>query len=367
MRPVTRVAIVGAGLAGLAAAAAAGAAGLQVDVFEAEPAPAWPPAPIDVVPSLLRDLVTLGVGDACVRRGFAYRGVAFVDPDGCPRFEIETPALAGVRWPAALGIAYGALLEALRETALARGGRLHWGDPVARCDVQQGHARLATQGGATWQGDLLLVAGARAVQGLSLPLAADSRELPQRWDHVLLPRPRTLDRTTWVVGPGRSKALLVPVSVSQAGLALLRDVGAGRTARELRTQLAAQGGWLAAATASLSDDAPVVGRPVRTGLLAGAWQDGAALRIGSSAHVLPPHFGQAAAQAVEDAVVLQDLLRSPLPRDELCARFMQRRAGRAASVHAITTQAADWDLNPGPATDLHALARRLAPVVERAA
>lgn len=367
MTTVARVAIVGAGLAGLAAAVAVAAAGLPVDVFEAQPAPPTPPAHIDVVPTLWRSLVQLGVGEACLRRGFAYSGVSFVDGEGRTRFEIETPPLAGTRWPAALGMAYGSLLQSLHEAAVAQGARIHWAHPVTRCEVRGRAARLLAANGTHWSGDLLLVAGARAVQGLALPLAEGSRELPQRWDHVLLPRPRGLDRSTWVLGRGRSKALLVPVGLSQAGLAVLRDIDAPRSAADLRAHLSQQGGWLADIGATLPDDTLLVTRSVRSGLLTGPWQDGAALRIGSSAHVLPPHFGQSAAQAVEDAVVLQELLRAALPRDELFARFMQRRAMRAAQVHGITTQAADWDLHPEPSTDLHALAHQLAPVIEHAA
>lgn len=367
MAAIARIGIVGAGLAGLAAAVAATAAGLQVDVFEAEPGLAAPPAHIDVVPTLMRGLVALGVGEACVRRGFAYRGVAVVDAEGRLRFEIETPALAGPRWPAALGMAYGPLLQVLHDAAVAQGARMHWGVPVVRCDPAQDPVALHTSGGRSWHGDLVLVAGARAVEGLPLPLADGYRALPQCWDHVLLSRPRALDRSTWVVGPGRNKALLVPFGVSQAGLAVLRETGAGRAAADLRAHVAAQGGWLASAVSTLRDDAVVVGRQVRSALLTGPWQVGAALRIGNSAHLLPPHFGQAAAQAVEDAVVLQDLLRTPMRRDDLLARFMQRRAERAERVHGITTQAAAWDLHPEPSTDLQALARRLAPIVERAA
>ncbi|MBL8303508.1 MAG: NAD(P)-binding protein, partial [Ideonella sp.] len=63
---MTRVGIVGAGLGGLAAALAAVRAGAQVDVFEALAEPPALPVPIDVVPNLLRDLATLGLGEACV-------------------------------------------------------------------------------------------------------------------------------------------------------------------------------------------------------------------------------------------------------------------------------------------------------------
>jgi len=106
---------------------------------------------------------------------------------------------------------------------------------------------------------------------------------------------------------------------------------------------------------------------VQTGLLAGPWHRGAVLRIGASAHLLPPHFGQAAAQSVEDATLLGRLLASASDRPQLLAQFNARRAPRAARVHAITTQAAHWDLHPEPATDFPALARQLVPIVEHAA
>jgi 2-polyprenyl-6-methoxyphenol hydroxylase-like FAD-dependent oxidoreductase len=83
--------------------------------------------------------------------------------------------------------------------------------------------------------------------------------------------------------------------------------------------------------------------------------------------VLPPHFGQAAAQCIEDAVVLGALLRERLDRDALLERFMSRRGERARQVHALVTQAARWDLQPEASTDLPALAERLAPLIARPA
>lgn len=362
-----RVAIVGAGLAGLSAAVAATAAGAQVDVFESDARLAAPPVHLDVVPGLMRDLVTLGVGERCVRLGFPYRGMAVVDPAGRPRFEIPTPPLAGARWPAALGIGYATLLQVLHDQAAAQGARWHWGTPVAGVETLAGGCRVVTRDGAAWHGDLALLAGARQVDGIALPLATPPQRLPQHWDHVLLPRPRGLDRSTWVVGPGRHKALLVPIDATRAGIAVLRDPQADRSAAALRAQLAAQGPLLAAAAVHLAADAVVVARPVHSGLLSGPWHQGAVLRIGSSAHLLPPHFGQAAAQTAEDATVLRDLLAAGLPREALLQQFMQRRGTRAQQVHAVAAQAAQWDLHPEPATDLPALAHRLAPIVAQAA
>jgi 2-polyprenyl-6-methoxyphenol hydroxylase-like FAD-dependent oxidoreductase len=329
-------------------------------------------AHIDVVPNLLRDLVALGLGEACVHRGFPYRGVSFVDADGRQQFEMATPGLAGERMPAALGMAYADLLRIVHDAAVQYGAVTHWRTTAREIDSTGARSRVALSDGTELTADLVLLAGASKVQGAQLPLVDHAERLPQRWDYMLLPRPRGLDRTTWVVGARSAKALLVPIGVRSAGLAVLRDerlpsTPAHSRPAQLRDTLAGEGSMLRGIASLVRDDLPIIGRPVRAGLLKGPWNDGAALRIGHSAHLLPPHFGQAAAQCVEDARVLGELLRDTRDRDEVFARFMARRAERAAQVYALATQAARWDLNPEPSMDLFALARRLAPIVEQPA
>jgi 2-polyprenyl-6-methoxyphenol hydroxylase-like FAD-dependent oxidoreductase len=334
------IGIVGAGLAGLATAVAAAAAGVRVE--------------------------------ACVRRGFAYGGVSVVDADGKAHFEIATPALGGARLPAAIGMPYAELMRVLHDAALARGAAVHWRCAVREVEPHGAQPRVALADGRRLGFDLVVLAGAADVAGIELPLPAGAERLPQRWDYVLLPRPPGIDRLTWVVGPGPSKALILPVSVRQAGLALLRDervpgVPAASTPAQLRAALAAGGTLLGRVGALLRDDATVVARPVRSGLLSGDWHVGAALRVGSSAHVLPPHFGQAAAQAIEDACVLADLLDGTLERSELLDAFHRSRAARVRQVHDITTTAARWDLQPWGGADMSLLMERLARTVAQPA
>ena len=61
--------------------------------------------------------------------------------------------------------------------------------------------------------------------------------------------------------------------------------------------------------------------------------------------------------------MLGELLGQGLPRDLLLDHFVSRRGERAHCVHAVTTQAARWDLRPDAGTDLRALVERLAPLV----
>jgi 2-polyprenyl-6-methoxyphenol hydroxylase-like FAD-dependent oxidoreductase len=366
MAAIGHVGVIGAGLAGLAAAVAAAAAGLRVDVFEAEPVPANPLVHIEVVPNLLRDLVALGAGEACVRRGFPYHGFAVLDGDGRAHLEIATPRLAGARFPPCLGMVYGELLGVLRDLAVTRGVQLRFGSAVR--DASDAGA-IVTTDGARHDVDLAVIASGDTLPSIaSQParlLPADT--LPQQWCHALLPRPVSLERAAWVIGTGATKAMLVPVDAKRAGIAVLRPAGTSSTAAAMRTALAAQGSLLQSLGAQWKDGTPTVVHPVRSALLHGPWHAHGVLRIGHSAHVLPPHFGQSAAQAVEDAVVLGDLLRMQPSRDALLEDFMARRGERARQVHAIATQAARWDLRPEASTDLPALAEQLAPLVAQAA
>lgn len=362
MAAIGHVGVIGAGLAGLAAALAAAGAGIRVDVFETESAPSEQLAHIEIVPNLMRDLVTLGVGEACVRRGFPYHGLAVLDGDGRALFEIATPRLAGTRFPACLGMVYGDLLGLLRDAAVARGARLHVGSTV--CDAGDAGA-IVTADGRRHGVDLAVIATGDTLPSIaSQPahrLAADT--LPQQWCHALLPRPVALQQAAWVIGTGSTKAMLVPVDTKRAGIAVLRPAGASSTAAAMRATLSAEGSLLQGLGTQWKDGTPTLVRPVRSALLHGPWHAHGVLRIGHSAHILPPHFGQSAAQAVEDAVVLGDLLRARSSRDALLEGFMARRGERARQVHAIATQAARWDLRPEAATDLPALAEQLAPLV----
>lgn len=121
-RALARVIVIGAGVAGLACALAAGSHDLQVQVFDEAPSPPRESSGhVEVVPSMLRDLVALGIADECTRAGFAYNGIDLVDRYGRVVVELAIDRLAGLRYPAALGISRSALLSLLEGAARARG------------------------------------------------------------------------------------------------------------------------------------------------------------------------------------------------------------------------------------------------------
>jgi 2-polyprenyl-6-methoxyphenol hydroxylase-like FAD-dependent oxidoreductase len=347
----------------LASAIACAEVGARVTLLEAKPSRAPTPAHLELVPNLLREVATLGVADACVRQGFPYSGVSLIAENGTPRVEVSTDRLAGDRLPSAVGIAFDDFIAILSSRAAALGVEIETGQCVV--DIADS-GRVCVAGREPLSASLVVVAAgadtpiARALFGPLHPTAAC-----QRWWHVLIPRPQGLDRPVWLAGtPGR-RLILVPVSMSQAGIAVLRDApGDGDCSAKALIRTLNGWGEVARRLAALVDpDSATVARAGGAALMEGSWCRGAALRVGASARAMDPAFGQSAAQAIEDAVVLGELLRRGLRGAVLSESFIQRRNVRARRVHALVQRAAGWLAHPEPSTNLSALSAELDALV----
>jgi 2-polyprenyl-6-methoxyphenol hydroxylase-like FAD-dependent oxidoreductase len=365
--PVRAVFVVGAGIAGLACALACARRGARVQVFEARAALARMPGHVDIVPNLLRDLAALGLAEECVREGFAYSGVDVVDEEGKQSFQVDTPRLAGNRFPAAVGIAHDALLDILARSAAAAGVELRTGLRVDRVDVDSGRV---IAGGASLGADLVVLAcGAESALVGSLFPAARRPGATHAWWHALLPRPPQLDRLTWLAGTRGRRFVLVPTGMSQAGIAVVRtaDTPVGTDGAALVRTLAGWGALPRRIAALLDPQAPASLRFTSGRLVEAPWHRGAVLCVGSAAHGDVPAFGQSGAQAVEDAIVLGELVSAGIDRSTLLTQYMERRWERARRVHDLVEQAARWIEHPDPACDLMALGRELHAIVAQPA
>jgi 2-polyprenyl-6-methoxyphenol hydroxylase-like FAD-dependent oxidoreductase len=370
--PVRRVVVVGAGLAGLSCALAMAHRGVRVQVVE-EGGDARPwSAHVDVVPNLIRDLAVLGVGEACVRVGFPYQGVDVADQHGRLLYRVDSPRLAGRGYPAALGIALGELLQLLKQALVVRGVAISCGGGVAALHRVVDGARVEMRDGTQAEADtvLLAVGSVSPLRRALFPEAPEVASLGQRWWYVPVPRPPSLNRPLIVTGTAGRRAWLVPTRQDQASVSYAEPDDSpmnGTPAQHLREALSR----MAAPVRELArfiDDATEIGlRPVRSGVLPSPWHAGPVLAVGQCAHTFPPHFGQAAAQAVEDARVVSDLLDGTRDRDDLFKAFMLRRLDRVRRIHEITTQAARWDLQPDASTDFGALLRQLSNMVAQPA
>nr|BFE78304.1 hypothetical protein GCM10020093_009050 [Planobispora longispora] len=94
------------------------------------------------------------------------------------------------------------------------------------------------------------------------------------------------------------------------------------------------------------------------------WNRGRVVLIGDAAHACPPTLAQGAAQCLEDAAVLAELLLAADRIDQpLFDAFMDRRHERAKAVVEASVRLADWQLNPVPDADVPGLMGRIAAMV----
>jgi 2-polyprenyl-6-methoxyphenol hydroxylase-like FAD-dependent oxidoreductase len=98
--------------------------------------------------------------------------------------------------------------------------------------------------------------------------------------------------------------------------------------------------------AGMTDPSRVNYTAFETHLLEAPWNRGRVVLIGDAAHTCPPTLAQGAAQALEDAVVLAELLLgSDALTDDLWARFTERRVPRATEVVGASLQLGQWLLD----------------------
>lgn len=92
-----------------------------------------------------------------------------------------------------------------------------------------------------------------------------------------------------------------------------------------------------------------------------SWNRGRAVIIGDAAHSCPPTIAQGAAQAIEDALVLTELLTSRTMLDQqLWDEFHARRLPRARAVVEASVQLGQWQIDGNTEADPGALINRVA-------
>ena len=97
------------------------------------------------------------------------------------------------------------------------------------------------------------------------------------------------------------------------------------------------------ARAHITDPAKVDYRPMNSFLLPPPWNRGRAVVIGDAVHTTTPHLATGAGIAIEDAVVLAELIASGLPVSELFEQFMARRFDRCRLVVETAVQLGEME------------------------
>lgn len=178
-------------------------------------------------------------------------------------------------------------------------------------------------------------------------------------------RPADVDFAFLCVGLAGGKCGFIPLS-QETGYVLLVQAEpgnphhpAGQLADIFRERLAACTGVMAELRDQIIDSSLVIYRPLEALLLPAPWHKGRVLLIGDAAHTTTPHLGQGAAQAVEDGVVLGELLARDEPLPKLLDEFMQRRFERCKFIVEGSLQLGEWEMHPTPEADAPGLTKKM--------
>jgi 2-polyprenyl-6-methoxyphenol hydroxylase-like FAD-dependent oxidoreductase len=368
---IKKVLIIGGGIGGLSTAIALRRADISVDLVEIKTE--WKVYHVGIVVqgNFIRAMAALGIADQAVAAGFPYSGLKIQTLHGQTVTEIPGIPVAGPQYPTDLGLARPALHRILSEAAMGSGTNVRNG--VTFTEIRQGEksVRVAFTDGVVGEYDLVIGADGlhSKVRGTIFGGQYEPRFTGQCVWRYNVRRPAEIDYAFLCAGLEGGTCGFIPLS-QETGYVLLGQAEPGnphhppdRLAEIFRERLAACTGVMAELRDQITDSSLVIYRPLKTLLMPAPWYRGRVLLIGDAAHTTTPHLGQGAAQAVEDGVVLGELLPRDEPVVDLLDQFIQRRFERCKFIVEGSLQLGEWEMHPAPDADRPGLIRKMLDVV----
>jgi len=346
--------VVGGGAAGSAVAILLAEAGVQVDLVDVKPEPTAIGSGITLQGNALRVLRQLGVWEEVQRNGYAFETLGLRAPDPAGTLIVEMPDVktGGPDLPATLGMPRPVLARILIDRAVAAGVKIRYRTTFTQLAQDPDGVDVSFSDSSGGRYDLVIGAdGIRSWTRRSLDIQLETRAVGMGIWRAFGPRPTSVTRTdlyyggpcyiagycptgedslyAYIVEDAQDRSTLTPAEQ----LAVLRELSEGYHGPwdDIREQL--------------TDPSRVNYTWFETHLLEAPWNRGRVVLIGDAAHTCPPTLAQGAAQALEDAAVLAELLvdRDTLDQ-QLWDSFHERRVARATAVVAASNQLAEWQL-----------------------
>ncbi len=376
MPAVDHVLVVGAGLAGTAAAIHLARAGVAVELIEIKPDATALGSGITLQGNALRELRTLGVWDEVREHGYPFDVTALraPDPAGTVIAEIPDAKTGGPDLPAVMGMSRPELARILTDRAVEVGVKLRFGTTHTEMSQDAEGVDLTFSDGSAGRYDVVVAAdGIRSWTRRALGIDLETKSVGMGIWRAFGPRPASVVRTDLYYGGPSFIAGYCPTGEDSL-YAYIVEPAQDRSTLSPEEQLATMrqlseayhGPWDDVREA-LTDPATVNYTWFETHLLPEPWARGRVVLIGDAAHTCPPTIAQGGAMALEDAVVLAELLLERDAVDEsLWEAFTARRHDRVNTVVDASNQLAQWQLD-NVRGDAPGLFRRIAMLVSQPA
>jgi 2-polyprenyl-6-methoxyphenol hydroxylase-like FAD-dependent oxidoreductase len=355
MPAVENVLVVGGGAAGTATAILLAQAGVGVDLVEVKPEPTALGSGITLQGNALRVLRQLGVWDDVSAAGYAFDslGLRAPDPNGTLLAEIPDVKTGGPDLPATVGMPRPELARILLERALSAGAKVRFGTTFTRLGQDDAGVELTFADGSTGRYDLVVGAdGVKSWTRRAVGVHLETRAIGMGIWRAFGPRPAAVTRTDLYYGGPSYIAGYCPTGEDSL-YAYIVEPAQDRSTLTPAQQLATMRELSVAYHGPWDDIRPTLTDPARvnytwfeTHVLPAPWHRGRVVLIGDAAHCCPPTLAQGAAQALEDAAVLAELLlAADTLGPELWDAFHARRFDRARTVVDASNRLGQWLLD----------------------
>jgi 2-polyprenyl-6-methoxyphenol hydroxylase-like FAD-dependent oxidoreductase len=355
MTAVSKVAIVGSGVAGLAAGIQLAKAGVLVDLYEAKEAVGAAGSGITLQGNALRAFDALGAWDDIKAAGYPFTGLALRAPGPGAPVVAELPDVksGGPDYPSTMGMPRAELAGILIEHAVAAGVSLRFASRVTGLDVSDDSVEVFVADESVGRYDLVIGADGlnsrvRDLIGITVKPEPTGMGI---W-RTFVSRPAEVERSELYYGGPVYIAGYTPTG-NDTMYAFLVEKAQDRTgvtdeeaARIMIEESRAYDGPWNSIRADLAAGGTANYTWFTQHVVAEPWNRGRVVIIGDAAHSCPPTIAQGAAQGLEDAVVLSELLvgRDELDQ-ELWDEFHARRLPRATAVVEASVQLGQWQID----------------------
>ncbi|OIJ65492.1 FAD-dependent monooxygenase [Streptomyces mangrovisoli] len=376
MTAVRKVLVIGGGAAGAAAAILLAESGVSVDLVEVKESPTALGSGITLQGNALRVFRQLGVWEAVRDAGYPTDlfGIRAPDPAGTLLMEAETERTGGPDLPSGMGMSRPVLARILLDRARDAGAKLHFGTTPTAFDQDEDGVDVTLSDGTTGRYDLVVGAdGIRSWTRRALGIELETRSVGMGIWRAFIQRPASITHTEMIYGGPCYIAGFCPTGEDSMYAYLVEDAQ-DRWTLAPEEQLATvralaehyHGPW-DEIRPLITDAAQLNYTWFETHVLPAPWNRGRIVLIGDAAHTCPPTLAQGAAQALEDAAVLAELLLAADRLDDtLWDAFHERRIARATTVVDASNQIAAWHLAHEQG-DMAALSARISELISRPA
>lgn len=352
MPAVHTVLVVGGGAAGAAVATLLARGGVAVDLVDSKPDVAVAGSGITLQGNALRVLREVGVWDKAHNDAFGFESMAMRLPDPQATIVVERAdtKIGGPDLPSTAGMQRPVLAGLLLQCATEAGVKVRFATTITALDSDDQGVGVTLSDGSTARYDLVI--GADGIHSSVRRLMHIDTE-PQPigigiW-RAITARPASVFRTEIFHGGPCLIAGYCPTSPDSLYAYLaepLQDrstLTAGEQVATVKALSAAYHGPWDEIRELVTDADQLNYSQFETHVVDRPWNRGRVVVIGDAAHSCPPTIAQGAAQALEDASVLAELLLDADALDDaFWAAFMDRRYPRVKAVVDASVQITSW-------------------------